>query len=389
VDEANLMGESSGKVSDSRKPVTFRRRLISLAANLSLVFSSIIISLVLAEVYLRLFPPGQLAYIKGNQKHVLILRNPAADPVLRENGIPEFVPGRQIVMHGVTYAINAQGWRDYDYLQEKPADTFRIVAIGDSYTFGHGVGLEDLYTKKLEKLLNERQPVPGYGQYEVLSMGMSGLNTVREAVLLRERGFSYQPDLVLINFVLNDLEDYPLSLPCFSAVPDLIHYRLLKLSYLYLYLDDQCASMRMRQIYGSYDVYLAGLLDESRPSWGRFRGAVEDIARMTQAREVEVLVVIFPMTQHRLDDSYIFTEAHGKVASVFAAAGIPVLDLLPVLRSYGMAHGKYIYAISPYDYHPNAEAHQVAAEAIYQALLERGLIASVEPVSSAVVTGSD
>src|SRR2546430_1564409 len=47
--------------------------------------------------------------------------------------------------------INSLGMRDREYSVEKPKGTYRILVLGDSYTFGSGVQADETYAKLLEK----------------------------------------------------------------------------------------------------------------------------------------------------------------------------------------------------------------------------------------------
>ena len=67
---------------------------------------------------------------------------------------PEKEIGKDWVRKFIQY--NRDGFRDNDYATTKPRDKFRILAVGDSYAFGHGIErLEDTFPKKLEKLLTK------------------------------------------------------------------------------------------------------------------------------------------------------------------------------------------------------------------------------------------
>ena len=64
--------------------------------------------------------------------------------------------------------INRDGFRDRDFPVERTKGAARIVCVGDSYTYGWGVNLEDSFPKQLERALE-----PGT---EVLNLGVFGYN---------------------------------------------------------------------------------------------------------------------------------------------------------------------------------------------------------------------
>jgi hypothetical protein len=54
------------------------------------------------------------------------------------------------------YTFNQDGLNErYDYNTTKPDGIFRIITLGDSFTFGHFVDTKDNWTERLEDLLNE------------------------------------------------------------------------------------------------------------------------------------------------------------------------------------------------------------------------------------------
>ncbi|MCX8064863.1 MAG: hypothetical protein N3G21_06785, partial [Candidatus Hydrogenedentes bacterium] len=78
--------------------------------------------------------------------------------------------------------INSHGFRDYEFTKEKPPNTFRIIVVGDSVTFGWRQRLEDTYPKILEKKLNE--VFSSRIKIEVLNFGVGGYNAEQEAELI-------------------------------------------------------------------------------------------------------------------------------------------------------------------------------------------------------------
>ena len=97
--------------------------------------------------------------------------------------------------------------REYD-LAKKP-NTFRILVLGDSVTFGHGS--VHAYPELLEARLKTWRPDV---DWQVWNAGVPGYNTSQELAHLLEVGRAFQPDLVIVGFFENDLTDnQPLRTP--------------------------------------------------------------------------------------------------------------------------------------------------------------------------------
>jgi hypothetical protein len=97
---------------------------------------------------------------------------------------------------------NSQGWRDIEHSLEKPKGVLRILILGDSNTFG-AVPFEDLYTRRLEKILHER----GHKNVEVISIASGGWGTDIQLEALKREGILYKPDVVIYQFCTNDVTD--------------------------------------------------------------------------------------------------------------------------------------------------------------------------------------
>jgi len=99
-----------------------------------------------------------------------------------------------------TVKINSQGLRDYEYGLEKPENSIRIAAVGDSTTYGEGVNLEDTYIKQLEKILNNHCNK----KVEILNFGASGASTINELELIERKVLLYKPDIIMLQMDSND-----------------------------------------------------------------------------------------------------------------------------------------------------------------------------------------
>jgi len=168
----------------------------NLIANFLLLGFGVCVGLLIAEGCVRLFfPHPSYGAPKG-----LYRLNKDRDYELAPNfkGIfrsPEFYS------HIIT---NSHGLRDREY-ESKTEDVFRIMIIGDSFTFGHGCELEDSFTKILESNLNESS-YKDYKYVEVVNAGVGGYGVDHYYLHLKEMFGIYKPDLVVLSFFIgNDI----------------------------------------------------------------------------------------------------------------------------------------------------------------------------------------
>ncbi len=130
------------------------------------------------------------------------------------SGLHEFRPDREWLFRGrpgvegeilgTNYKINSDGFRGPVHAIPRPPGGLRIVVLGDSIAFGFGVREEQTFPRVLEALLAERAPA---AEVEVINLGTGGYSAWNEARLLEDVGVAYEPDLVLVQFSINDLND--------------------------------------------------------------------------------------------------------------------------------------------------------------------------------------
>ena len=86
---------------------------------------------------------------------------------------------------------NAAGFRgEKEFALEKPANVTRILALGDSFTFGFGVADSETFSQRLQ----DSTP-----SFEVLNTGVPGYGIDQVLMLYREIGRKYHPDIVLVD----------------------------------------------------------------------------------------------------------------------------------------------------------------------------------------------
>lgn len=97
--------------------------------------------------------------------------------------------------------INAEGFRD-DEMASKEQFDLRILMLGDSMTWGYGVEKEETFSEVLQQRLRMK------GIYaDVINAGATSYSPTLEYLLLKNKGLSYEPDVVILNLDMSDIQD--------------------------------------------------------------------------------------------------------------------------------------------------------------------------------------
>jgi hypothetical protein len=161
------------------------------AFRVALVLVTAVLVLGVAEVVLR----AVVRRAAASASH----RYLRADPVLHHRGRP----GVSAIVAGTPFSTNSLGLRDREYATPKPPSTFRILLLGDSYTEGGGLPVEQTVAKRAERTLNAR----GCAAIDVVNAGTASYSPILEYLRLQQLGPVLQPDLVVLNFDMTDVHD--------------------------------------------------------------------------------------------------------------------------------------------------------------------------------------
>ena len=86
----------------------------------------------------------------------------------------------------------------FKYSQEKKEGVFRIITLGDSFTYGSHVDTEENWTELLEDYLNTNNVCKDTKKYEVINLGVWGYDFAYETERYIRRGQKYNPDLIIM-----------------------------------------------------------------------------------------------------------------------------------------------------------------------------------------------
>jgi len=381
-----------------------RRREIALglprlALHVTMVLASVVAALVVAEMMIRIGHslredrrPLDVQLRSARAQAESSMQNLRLGEIVQPSRyaaiVYELKPNVRGRFMGQPLLINARGLRDYEYSTRKEPGTFRIVGVGDSSLFGWGVRLEDSGLKVLERRLNERfRPQ----KFEVIDFAVPGYNTAMEAETFVRKCLDYAPDLVLLNFNTNDY-DVPEFMRRQTDLSTLRRSYLFDLAYS-VYAGIMGVDQQLAVFDDNYRApkgYPAARLDEdpAMPDEYRYmvgaKGVVRALEKLTAAaRERGIPLVAFDVKAYPgLDPKYVRDELRDGQRELLEREsqrlGFHFLNtyasFMDYLKQHPDVNSRTVFAVSAADGHPNALAHSVNAQALFDYLVAHQLL---------------
>ncbi len=317
-----------------------------LVRRIALAIGAVVCALGLAEVALRVASPSY-AERKADYRirpmrtaQPTWLYEPGSEIVFTWDGDPNGVLPDGAVQRIPVNAFGVRGALPPAPLAADPRP--RVVMLGDSFTFGEGVELEDTFVRRVERRLGRE----GASGPRLFNAGVAGHGTVEEAARVPHILTTYAPTAIVLVFVPNDAIHFSESA---ERGADLLNAAT-------------PGGLRLLGLWGRGEAaaatdawYRSYYLGERREHWDRAAGALGSMANQCRDAGVRFGVAIFPLL-HALD-AYPFTEIHTEVRKACAQREIPVIDLLDAFAGRDAA-GLWVH---PADRHPNLHAHEIVA----------------------------
>lgn len=259
--------------------------------------------------------------------------------------------------HGHLHAHNRDGMRAPGDFPPKRPGTLRIIALGDSLTYGYGIAERDTYSRVLERLLSETFRV------EVLNLGVSGAQSTDILRILQRKLPVLQPGLVFYGVCLNDFlpsntSEYESNRAYQVPVPYGDHFAAKTLTGKLL--ERQYDSLLMR--WGLRTDFLTDILRDFEGRQERFARDVAAMNDFVQASGLPPMLAMvleqYPNTKDKRYEVVRAAERH------LAAGGIRVIPSDYIPRNDGRSD----WYVSRWEGHPNEKAHRAFAEEIARAL---------------------
>jgi lysophospholipase L1-like esterase len=351
---------------------------------------SVCVTLLLLEVGIRIGDPQDLSF--WDSQSFRRIRSTA--PHFVEN-----IPHGSANFIGVPVAINGEGLRGEEIRTPKPPHTVRLLAVGDSVTFGYGIPVEDTYAKVLERRLNEK--ASAQIRYEVVNGGTLGGSLGDYYYFLSQKAEPLQPDIILIGLTLNDILVYSESGAIDGtgaqwhggrlALTRRLSHFLLHHSQLYMLVYSRLKSflygsgaLDINKVHGSNFLTLSPPSAYQAEAWASSLGMLSRIVGFCREHRYKVVIVLFPMQMQmsapmrqfyqekyhlQLGGGTLSGDPQRRLLEFAATKGLTLIDLLPIYRAYD---SEELYLrnkmISSDPTHPSIKGNQIAAEEIFRVL---------------------
>ncbi len=328
---------------------------------------------------------------------------------------------------------NALGLRDHPHAQKKPDNTFRILVAGDSIAYGLHVPLEEIFSIRLEKKLNafyKKSP-----QFDVINMGVPGYRLIQIVERLKEKGFSYEPDLIVYCLCLNDSfnshgdtlvetrqayknnnKQVPLthSMAKSSVIRVALNSQIVRRC-LFFFKKSQYAAgigesetLAKEKALEGMDPEIIGYFEEyfknyskiehlatryemsyaSRLNFARFNKELKQLASTCKDRNLACVLVITPLIDDfTADGRYPFFEARADFDKQAKKGGYPFLNVHKLIASTARQHGFTVLDLQEAfqrhearktghkdKMHPTGFGHEVIARELYEFLMHSDLL---------------
>ena len=263
-----------------------------LPAKLALMLASLGLMLVVGEGVSRFVWEARIATLQRAEREQQARPPGKWDHLPKLKGLADVAqPGMRGTMAGALFENNRYGFRGPERPHDKPEGSFRIAAIGDSVTMGPGVLYEDTYAAWIERELNRTRS--DY-RYEVLNVGLSGLNTAAAVERFEEIALPFDPDLVIYGYTLNDIES-PLYRRSFQKTQGRLAKYYASPLRLWRLLGPKWMSLRdlLFSPVGSYYYELDDNYFHNPEAWRAVLDGMDRLAQIARERERCVLLLLY------------------------------------------------------------------------------------------------
>ena len=271
----------------------------------------------------------------------------------------EHIPNVEAKLMGVNVKLNSLGHRNEEVLEKKGKDEHRVHIIGSSMTLGWGVEKEKIFPTLLEKKLNQNKFIKqSFSKIIVINAGIGNTNTKHHYYLFKDQYMSTKPDTLILQYFINDAE----------IIKKKKNNPILKTSYFAAFLYQQILSFSFS---GSLDNYYKDLYDDNSRGWLSVKNSVIKLKELSENNNINFVVMIIP-DLHDFSSNNDLVPLYKKIDNEFSKMDIPTVNTYKSL-SNEFKNGAIKSWVSKSDAHPNAKAHEIISNDLYNFILAQNI----------------
>ncbi len=257
-----------------------------------------------------------------------------------------------------------------------PSSAIRILALGDSNTYGLYVGREAAYPQLLERMWNDRNHAL---RVEVLNLGYPGTNSSQVLVRCNRYLEGFRPDIVTLMIGVNDAWTQPVSTEAETSLGDSLRQLLWRKSRLYRFgymlvrarehsslevipLSDPLSVTQGRGIarFGNQEFELGHRMSHptARAGWiERAESNLRNIVQCVRSWDVPLVLITYP------SGHFLYSVANHLLRAVAQSTGTPLVDVNKAIEPH-CPNWECEELLA--DHHPSERGHVRIAQALVE-----------------------
>lgn len=256
---------------------------------------------------------------------------------------------------------NSYGFRGQEFSLDKDRNTFRVICMGDSVTFGAHTAIGYTYPKVLEKLLKSKFPS---GNFEVINAAVPGYTSYQGLILLKKYILNYHPDLIIIYYGVNDRSGSYKSDKDQKKLPNLVINAVNHLRNYHFFILFNRIVLHLKYPPARKRIYPA-----HRVSPDDYRKNLSSMMEIAKSRGIKTLFIVNP----------VFYSPETKIVSTnglyYPPDNILKFDIYVFFKKRGSKSEKFFKDdVRPLNFHLTGEGQRVLAEEICETLVNNSFI---------------
>lgn len=284
-----------------------------------------------------------------------------------------------------SFKINRHGFRGRDFEIERERGVYRIVALGDSCTFGFGVNEGDTYPERLQSEVERLCPSCAW---EVINLGVPGYSSEQGRVLAQKWLPILKPQTVVIAYGTNDWWKREHSDEEEMARMRSTSYRLI--FFLKKSAIIKAGALLLGSLLKNESANSTNMVERVSPT--RYKQNIKQIAKIAENNGASVILLdnnfYVPYgtealrelatensDYHLVDAVEILAKALQDPQALIRRFPISTANSIRQYRSVITKRPMFLVMVDPV--HPNAVGFQLIAEELARVILERGSVSAV------------